>query len=99
MRSNCLIQEHLCERRICQHKISAPGVAMIHRLDVHGASEGTVQTENLAGSPIAARVGRTADKILAHVSAVAGGKAFRRCVLAFRVRATLPLYQACTRAN
>ena len=81
-----MVQGYLCERRASKYRVSSDlGVDMIHKLGIHGPNEGNVLCEDLARSPIGAQIETIAEAIRTHVSAVANGKQFTRCVLAFRV--------------
>ena len=59
---------------------------MINKLGIHGPGLGHVICENVASWPLGRQIEDLAAKVRTHVSAVANGKQFTRCVLAFRVR-------------
>ena len=76
------VQMFLCERRSCKHKIATPGIAMIHRLDIH---TGSARLEDMSGTPVATTLEGTTRCILQHVSSVASSIRIDKCTLAFRV--------------
>lgn len=78
----------LCERRSCKHKIATPGIAMIHKLDIHS---GSARLEDMSGTPVATTLETTTRTILQHVSSVASNVRIDKCSIVFRVSASVCL--------